>query len=353
MAFPLVKAYVFACHEGMWNIIAALVISVGFALPKASDMYAYPVQKISVKGLADIKIIGVRGKLKLQGQSRAKFLSLKVQHSRSRKYDDWHLSVERRGKTLFLEVFNVAYGKQWKNQVREELWPEFDIELSGSSLPASVGWREGTLQFLNWSADLDVSFLKGEAKVIGGTGALTLQPVQANVEIRARTGKVAVLGESGVVQLSGNHGDLNLNWLSGKIALLNCRGKLRVESRNSELSVNGGQGEFEMLLGQGHARIGGFAGTILGKGDEAKWDFVGSAPLDLNITTSSGPVGVEWKNGGAKVFLTSQRGPIQFKPGKFLKVGDREGHKVVEGVKMAKSMGQVFIRTESGMIRWQ
>ena len=84
-----------------------------------------------------------------------------------------------------------------------------------------------------------------------------------------------------------------------------------------------------------------------------KWDIWASAPADLNVTTLSGPVGINWKEGGAKVFLTSTRGPINFPPGKFLKVGDREGRKVVEGVKTAKSMGQVFIRTESGSIHWQ
>src|SRR5665213_3067525 len=157
----------------MGNLLSLLMICVAFAaVPKAvektgasAEKESYHVQKNSIKSVTDIKIVGVKGHLKMRGIPHARSLSLFVQHSKGRKYDDWHLSVERRGNTIFLEVFNVAYGKQWKNQVREELWPEFDIEMNGASLPVVVGWREGNLEFSNWTASLEVSFLKGDAKI--------------------------------------------------------------------------------------------------------------------------------------------------------------------------------------------
>jgi hypothetical protein len=317
------------------------------------EKYTYPVQKISTKGVRDIKIIGVRGRLKLHGIAHAKSLSLKVQHSQGRKFEDWHLSVERRGKTLLLEVFNVAYGREWKHQVKQELWPEFDIELEGMSLPTTVAWREGSLDFQNWDGNLEVSFLKGEARVSGGKGKISLEPVDAAVSVREHHGPLDIKGQQGRVSLVRDQGEIKLNWLSGNIFLDDCRGQIAVESAAADVTVHGGKGELALQMGRGEAKIMGFSGAVQGKGDQAKWELAASAPADVNITTGTGAVGVNWLTGGAKVFLTSTHGSIQFTKGKFLKVGDREGRRVVEGVKTAKSMGQVFIRTDSGQIRWR
>lgn len=316
-------------------------------------MYTYPAQKISLKGARDIKIVGVRGHLKILGNARAKFLSLKVQHSQGRKFEDWHLSVEKRGKTIFLEVFNVAYGKQWKKEIREELWPEFDIELAGPSLPTTVGWREGSIDIQRWDGDLEVSFLKGHAKIYGGHGKISITPVNASVSVREHSGPLEIQGQSGRVNLVRNHGETNLNWFGGTVFVDDCHGNVRLETSTADVTVRGGKGKLALQMGKGSARIMGFGGQVQGWGDQTKWELAASAPADLNITTVTGPVGVNWLTGGAKVFLTSNRGSIQFPQSGFLKVGDREGRRVVEGVKTSKSMGQVFIRTESGSIRWR
>jgi DUF4097 and DUF4098 domain-containing protein YvlB len=333
----------------MCILLLALILNSAQALEK----YTYPVQKISLKGARDIKIVGVRGHLKMRGVAHAKALSLKVQHSKGRKFEDWHLSVERRGKTIFLEVFNTAYGKQWRHEVREDLWPEFDIDLEGAALPTTVGWREGTLKFKNWNSDLEISFLKGSADVSGGTGKLELEPVDAAVRVSGHRGSVNIKGESGGVTLARNQGELALSWLNGNVLLENCRGPMKIETRTADVTVRNGRGELNLQMGRGLAKITNFDGTVQGRGDQAKWDLAARAPADVNITTSTGPVGMQWLNGGAKVFLTSTRGKIEFPPNRFLKSGDREGRRVVEGVRSAKSMGQVFIRTDSGPISWR
>ncbi len=335
--------------------LLAILFSFSFALakpPSKPEKYAYPAQKVSLRGVREIKIIGVRGSLKMHGYKLARGMSLKVQHTNSAKSDDWHLSVDRRGHVLYLEVFNTAYGKQWRTQVKEELWPEFDIEMDGPARPTTVSWREGSLEFTNWNSDLEVSFLKGRARVDGGHGDLTLQPVQASVDVRGRRGKITIKGESGAVSLSQNQGALDLNWLRGEIHLQECRGPLHIESGNSQVSIEGGDGSLDMQLAQGRAKITGFQGLVKGKGEAAQWEVSASAPSDLNFTTSSGPVGVSWKAGGAKVFLTSTQGTIETPGQGFLQSSEREGQRIVEGTRSAKPMGQVFVRTDSGAIRW-
>lgn len=341
---------------GSWKTVW---LALAFTLPcvtrarGAPEKYAYPMQRIERNGLTAMQITGVKGSLKLRGRRSAKYFTLKVQHSKGHKFEDWHLSVERRGHTLFLEVFNAAYGAQWKRQIQAESWPEFDIEIEGPSLATTVSWNEGHLDFSNWDENLDLSFLKGEARSVGGHGSITLQPIEAKVDIREHTGSLFIKGESGQVVLDHNRGPLHLNWLSGEIELRNCQGKIILESRESTISVHGGTGQLELQLDKGKARVSSFVGTVQGRGRQAKWEISAMAPTDVNITSSSGPVGVAWTAGGAKVFLTSTLGSISKVPGStFLRSSQHDSRKVMEGTRSARSMGQVFIRTDSGAIRW-
>lgn len=332
----------------MWSLIFALIACTAYG----SDKFAYPPQKVSLRGIKNIQIIGVRGNLKMSGRPSAHAMTMKIRQSTGRKSDDWHLEVQKRKHTLVLEVFSVSYGKQWRKIVARDQWPEFDIELDGPARPTVVAWREGTLQFQNWNASLEISFLKGTTEVSGGQGAVNMHPVEAQVSVHDHYGDVNIQGDAGAVKLTRNFGTLELNWLRGAISIVNSRGNMRVETQNSQFSVSGGGGNLNVHVEQGLARIASFLGHVDGRSGQAKWDLAESAPADVNVTTSTGPVGVHWKAGGAKVFLTSKRGPISFPASAFLRWDDRNGDRIVEGERRSKPMGQVFVRTESGRITW-
>lgn len=314
---------------------------------------SYQLQKISLNGVRDIKISGVRGTLSLRGRSRAKGLNLRVRHSNSRKYEDWYLAVEKRGKTLYLEVFSAAYGAQWRNQVKKELWPDFDIDLEGAALPTTVAWLEGNLDFSDWDANLEAAFLTGTTVVKGGQGLIDLQPVQATVSVKDHRGEIRIKGESGQVSLERDMGPLNLNWLKGQIALLNCQGKIHLDSSDSELKVRGGGGQLSVQMQKGQAQVSDFKGEIDGRTDQVHWLLSEAAPANVNLVNERGTVGMLWQSGGAKVFLTSTQGSIDILHSDFLSSETRDGHQVAQGTKLARNMGQVFIRTESGTIRWR
>ncbi len=323
------------------------------AMPLPHSKSAYPDQRLSLWGVKSLHIVGVKGSLKLHGKNHGSYLNLKVQHANSRIFEDWQLSVDRRGNTLFLEVYNAASGKQWMNQVRAEFRPEFDIELSGPSLPTVVGWNEGKMEISHWNSDVEASILQGHVKVTGGSGALTLQSVNTGLTVRTHTGAIQIKGESGPIVLVGNHGALNLDWLRGPVSLWDCSGNMQIASQDSQVTVYGGGGELHLQLTKGLAKIDAFKGLVNGQSQQANWEISAAAPAVLNVTSKSGQVGLKWKTGGAKVFLTSRQGPIGFTPKtKFLTATDGDGRKIVEGVRTGQIMGQVFIRTESGAIGW-
>ena len=306
-----------------------MTLAAGLAVAKPAPKYAYPPQHFSMKGITDIKVVGVRGNLKMRG-SKSRLMTLSVQHTSNRKTtDDWNLSLDRRGHTLFLEVANVTYGKQWRKQIKEELWPEFDIELSGPSRPAIVSWREGHLEFTNWKADLELSYLSGQSKVHGGAGRLKVHQSEADLEIRDWIGPV------------------ELKWQKGNVHLERCQGLAQIEGSESDLSVSGGGGELQIELPKGRVSVAGYRGVLKGNGREANWNLDAAAPSDLNVTTGTGNVHLNWR-GGAKVFLTTTDGHIKG-PG-LLQASVREGRKVAEGTLPGKQIGQVFVRTASGAI---
>lgn len=297
-----------------------------------ADKYAYPPQKLNAAGVTEIRVSGVKGRLVMKGRP-GKFYRIKVTHSKGKKFEDWNLSVDRQGGALVLEVFNVAFGAQWRHQVREELWPEFDIEIEGPSQPAVVGWRDGGLQFDKWRSPIEAAFLNGTLQSSGGAGDLKIQAVDARVAITGHQGAIHLKGEKGRVELKQIKGSADVTWMEGVFRAANFSGELRLD------------------LNAGHAKLDNVAAVLKGKGGSSEWEVSASAPGDLEVVTDSGPVRIKWLSGGAKLFLSSQQGSIRVpKP---FQIESREGVKVVEGTKPAALKGSVFVRTQTGNISWQ
>lgn len=364
MSSPHPEGCNFACHAqtiGMClSKILPLVLFVGLVsaahAAKTTNgikptFHVYPVQRISVTGIKDIQIVGVKGQVSLRGR-KTRSLALKVKHSAAQKFEDWQLSVDRRDDTLYLEVINLVYGKAWRQQVKADLWPEFDIELEGPSLPTRVSWREGDLRFDQWNSSLDIGFLKGQVEVTGGQGSVTVEPLEANVKVSNRVGAVKVHGESGNLDFSNIRGALQVNWLKGKVAANRCTGSVQIESNEGSVHVRGGRGRLSVNLAEGNADIREFSGTILAKGEESSWKLKARAPTDISVSSQSGGVDVDWR-GGARVFLTTTDGQLLKNPPLYMREQEDDGHRALSGTKLGKARGEVFVRTRSGAIFWR
>ncbi len=298
----------------------------------ALDKTAYGPQKILSSGIRKLQISGVRGKLRVIGR-KAKFYSVQVKHSKGKRSEDWNLVIDRDGDALVFEVFNVAYGAKWRTLVREEHWPEFDVEVSGPSQPAIISWREGDLEINGWEAPVEASFLRGHFKANNVTGALTLQAVDARVDIVGQKGALELKGEKGRIELSRVDAPVNINWLTGDLNAIACAGR------------------WVVALDQGSARIELKAGTLKAHGRSTKWQFHLRSPADVELISDSGPAQVHWEGGGVQLFLSTRSGKMKLP--KDFAAQMRDGIQVVEKEIAPKPKGQVFVRTQSGDISWQ
>lgn len=293
---------------------------------------SYPEQKLSKKGIDKLRISGVKGHVKLTGRP-GKVYRLKVRHSKGKKWQDWMLSVDRQGKALVLEVFSVAYGKQWRAHVAREHWPEFDVQIEGPAVPATVSWREGEMEIAKWAAPVNASLIKGKISVREAIGDYDLQAGRADVTIDEMGGNLSLKGDSGHVRVTRLSGNLDLNWVDGDVEL------------------NKIVGEGNVYVERGLCEIKQFVGKLRAEGDSAKWRLSRSQLNDVEIKSHSGGVDWDWKEGGARVFLTSDKGEILGrKPGSIL---DGEGRKVSEFTVGKRPFAQVFVKTKSGPIHFR
>ncbi|NJL24212.1 MAG: DUF4097 domain-containing protein [Calothrix sp. SM1_5_4] len=312
----------------------------------AAERANYPAQRISASGVERIEIRGVRGKLRLRGKPGKAFY-LGVAHSRGPKSDDWNLQVEKKGAVLVLEVFNTVLGPEWRQLVKEEQWPEFDLDLQGPSVPAVVSWRDGSLVISGWTAGVETSLLRGRVDILSSRGDFKLQAVNGEVLVREFKGTLSAKGERGPVRLSSVSAQVQLNWLSGKIVADHFRGRLQVDSADGEVVARGARGEWKLNLHGGDVLLEDFEGRLQGKGESAAWSVHARGKADLEVVSEKGPVRIQWKGAGPEIFLTSKSGTI-LAP---YPVQDRDGYQVVERKRSGKTSGRVFVRTDSGDIQ--
>lgn len=312
---------------------------------------SYPAHKLSSAGVNEIRITGVKGKLNLRHRP-GKFFFIKVKHTKGERGEDWHLSMDRQGNALVMEVFSTELGREWRRQVRKELWPEFDIEIDGPAKPSMVAWREGRIEVEGWTEPLDISFLEGSFKSKRTSGALKVQAGNADVFVTDHKGSLSLKGERGRLEMVNVQGQQELHWMSGSVRAERCSGRVTLESTDAELNIQNSAGDWSVKLASGFAKLLKMSGKVTTTGNSSDWDMSLSSPAEAEFTTRSGQVAVKWLSGTVKLFLSSQKGEIQV-PKKFA-VEERSGGRVVEANQKAKgASGTVFVKTESGKIIWR
>lgn len=310
-----------------------------------AEKISYPTQKLNAAGLHRLNIIGVKGRVRLTGKNGPVY-RLNIRHSKKQS-EDWHLLVERRKRTLHLEVFSVAYGREWRRHVSQDRWPEFDIEITGPSIETVVSWREGLFRAKKWTRPLKVSLLKGDVDISDGQSRLDLHGLNLVTMVKDFRGDVVINGEKGSVDLERVKGSVKAHWLSGAWKLRKVNGRVELDGRRVNFNIVDGRGEWQVVTPHGRVRTQNFQGRFKGQGESGRWNIGAATPAEVDVINETGPVKVKWR-GGAKVFLTSNKGKIlsDIKDYEL----DPDGRHILQTTVGKKPWGQVFVRTQSGAI---
>ena len=247
-----------------------ILFSLWSAAAGATTSGAYPDQVFRAAGIERVEISGVRGRVTLRGETSPNY-RLRVRHSTAKMGADWGLSVERRGSTLVLEVYNVAWGAEWRRVLKRDQWPAFDIELIGPPKPAMVGWRDGAITAHFWRATLDASLVTGPIEIKNGAGRATLQASRGDVRVTNFNGDLRVRGEAGQLALDHVNGQGLVNWFGGSIHLAALRGRLTLESERAQVVGRTLEGDFRFALTAGAVSLSDLGGRLRGRGQRTAW----------------------------------------------------------------------------------
>jgi hypothetical protein len=310
---------------------------------------AYPEQVFRADGITRVEISGVRGRVRMRGESSSTF-RLRVRHSVERKDEGWGLSVERRGSTLVLEVYNVAYGPEWRKILGRDRWPAFDIDLSGPARPAVIGWREGAIDVARWRADVDASIVRGNVRLEGGAGRVNLQAGRGDVLVTDFNGDLTVRGEGGRLELARLNGTQHLHWFAGQAALAGVRGDLSLDAHHARVSGRGLSGRIDLGVVAGEVDVTDVRGHLVGTGQTASWRIAPRARADVTVRSRAGSVSV-FRAGAVDLFLSSRSGAIDGSSAKAVVRGNRRVATGRVGRGRVGEFGRVFVRTDSGAVR--
>lgn len=328
----------------MWFLLSLLCVAA------AIEKHSYPPQSYSADGVEHLHIEGVRGNLKLKSKP-GKFFSIRVKHAQNPKSEDWHLLIERRKNVLHIEVFNVLSGIAWRKHLRQESWPEFDIEIEGPPRNLRLGWREGSIVLRQWKAEVEASLLQGKFHAVDGTGRWRLNLGETDVRMSGFSGNLFLRGERGPVWFNSFRGQLNLNWMDGLIDLRKMQGAINVDLLKTDLRVREGRGNWTIKAKRGDSVLSGFSGQLRAEGVASDWTISAASESVIQVFTREGAVKVRWLEGRPSVFLSSRKGKIEVpKP---LQAEDRDGFSIVEKNLGSKASGRLLVRTGSGPISFR
>jgi DUF4097 and DUF4098 domain-containing protein YvlB len=192
--------------------------------------------------------------------------------------------------------------------------------------------------------------LRGDVLIEQGVGRFTLQTGSGDVKVKKLAGDLKIQGESGRVSIEEVTGVVDLSWLTGDVHLKGVLGGGRIDVNESRLSLGGCRGEWIVSVARGKAEISQCAGNLTANGQSTAWNLRSAERLEAEIKSATGPVTVEWKS-GAKVFLTSNSGPISGP--RFRSKLDSEGRRIAEFTVGQKPFSAVFVKTESGPIMFK
>lgn len=307
----------------------------------------HPLQ-MQVRPGDSLKILGVHGRLKLVRDARFKNLQIEVVQHQSRLSADWNLSLERRGTKLEIEVFSIANPTQWRSQLSNNEWPEYDIFIRGPTLPVTVSWRQGTIEVDGWDQKVDVSLLEGALNVRNSKGFVAAQGGRLSLVAEGHNGDLRFHADRGQLRVQRSRGSFQAHLMEGALTVSDFEGSLEWSAERASFFGARGRGSWNLRAHAGSVELEQFEGTLKGVGETVKWRISASQRAEVDVRSSSGPVKVRWSRGAAKAFLSSHSGAIQAPA--FAAVQRESGRSRWLAQWGDGPLGQIFVKTQSGSI---
>jgi DUF4097 and DUF4098 domain-containing protein YvlB len=186
------------------------------------------------------------------------------------------LDVHREGNRVVVEVI---FPESWQGDERQG--GDTDLRIS---VP-----RDSELDVETVSADVSVSGVAGEQRLISTSGDIDAEDILAEARFETVSGDIRVTGQNAVARTSANavSGDIGLNGMSGEISVAAVSGDIRVVGGlidRAELDSVSGDVDFSAELGA-DARI-----RATSTSGDIRLVFAGNAAAEYDLSSFSGDI---------------------------------------------------------------
>jgi hypothetical protein len=294
-----------------------------------------------------IKVIGLRGSVKLMAQPDAAQAVVKIAHHKGSS-EEWHESVRRDGTTLVIEIQAPVGHSSWTAQEQKN-WPQYDIEIQAHAVPSEIYWRSGETTVTGWRAAVTMTQQAGKMVVHGGEGESHLTLQEGKLSLSERHGRTFIDCFNVDLNLQNIEGDVQLDNFAGKSQLTELNGQLQLRAGSGALTLNHAHGSLEYRVEKGALTVGDFTGPVRGTSETANVHVAVEDPVDVRLKAQDGHLTVGLPQGsGANVNIETKEGELILP--RTINVKRGENDRVAMGDIPGSGHGSIYIRTETASV---
>ena len=308
--------------------------------------------KMMVSAGDEVVIKGFRGNVEYVVEPSAHDVSvLMSQPSRAsaQKYhDEWQFSFKREGSAILAVIDGPSSKQIWNEVMVSNGIPEFDLRVTGPSLPLHINWNEGRITVINLKKELHITALKSNIVVMKSEGDLSIADQEGSVLVRDHKGEVKIDSYLAKVDVKNIEGKLDIQNFTGESHIEDIAGDTNLSSFKGATKVAGLKGRLEFKNGNSPLRIEKFEGELRGRSAQGSVYAEVRGDANVRLESAEGAVNLRLPASGAWVNLGTEEGSL-FVPN-FLKLTRLSSQQIRTGRLRGSGGGSMFVRTTAGDI---
>lgn len=323
-----------------------------WAAPDRTDFVQFQPMQMALQKKDVVIIRGHSGSVEVLPHERMDVRVVAERRGRARwTEDDWKLTIDRQGDTVFVQILGPGSKDQWQRILRDLKAPDFTLKVYVPANEVKVFWQKGNVSVaelgsvvqVNLSAgDLRLNRLRGPTRVYQHEGRATIHDMEASLDFEGFNVELEVKNLKGRAQIENFSGKTRLYDLTGDLAFKTFSGDTEIDSSQGRLNFENGRKPFH---------IKGFKGEIRGRSAQGAVYALLQGDSKINVRTEEAPVVIRAPGSGAHVNIGSREGAL-ITP-QFLQLKRYPDMNLRLGRLRGSDPGSIYVRTTSGNIQIQ
>ncbi len=310
--------------------------------------------KVKAATVKEINITGLKGGVILVAKEGAEFIQVKYKKKSDTAtasevgFNEWSLQKNIKDGVFSLNVVNNLSKLEWKDQLHKNVWPSYQITITGPSKKLQLFWREGVVSITGWTSPVEFQTVSAKVKAHNNNSDIKISNQDGKIWVSNHKGGVEIETYSADVNLQSIVGPVKVYNFSGQNIIKNTDGAIHLELQSGRVKIEDSIGKIDFKNKRATIHLKKFKGRIRGKSGSGDIlaELIGEA--DFRVRAKEGKVRVRALSSGAFVSVGSNEGDLLMP--KYMKMTRHTSVKVINGHLRGPQKGRIYVRTQSGSI---